>query len=76
MSEAMTENLMPEFRFALKAQVAMAGYKSISELARQVGVTPSRISRMVTGYEFPSVDLQNGIARALGVDVRQLGRLL
>ena len=69
-------NKMPEYRFALKAQLAMAGYKTISEFADQAGVTPSRISRIVTGYEFPSMALQNRIARALGINTNELNRLL
>ena len=69
-------NVIPEYRFALKAQLAMAGYKTISEFAHRAGVTPSRISRIVTGYEFPSVGLQNRIARVLGIDIKQLSRLL
>ena len=68
--------VLVKFHNKVKAQLAMAGYKTISEFACQVGVTPSRISRVVTGYEFPSVGLQNEMARALGINIKHLSRLL
>lgn len=71
-----SENRGPQYRFALRGKIHGAGYKSLSEFAEQIGVTASRISRVVSGWEWPSPTVEREMAQTLGMTLREFKELL
>jgi hypothetical protein len=70
------DDFLPDYRFQLKAQIATAGYRTITEFARAVRVDISRISRIVGGWENPSPKLARSMAEALSLTAKELKDLL
>ena len=73
---AANEEFTPQYRFSLRARIAQAGFRTVAGLAREVGVDPSQVSRILSGYQLPSLRLGQAMASALGITLRQLKELL
>jgi hypothetical protein len=70
------ETFHPSFRFALKAKIHGAGFRTISEFSNAIGFGAHRISRVVSGWELPSPAMQKAMADGLGLTIKQLKELL
>lgn len=66
----------PKYRYALRARIHQAGYRSLTEFSRELGVNVSRISRICSGWELPSRALSRKIAEELGMTMRELKDVL
>ena len=66
----------PLYRFAFRAEIHRAGFQTITEFCEKVPVDPSRVSRILQGWEMPSPKLQRAMAKTLGVTVREFSALL
>jgi len=75
MREKNIEIVTPQVRFGLKAAIVGAGYR-YNEFARRLKTHPSRLSRIMSGAEFPSPTMQRAISRELGLTLRELRSLL
>lgn len=56
----------------LARAIAAAGYPHATAFAREVGISPSSVSRWIRGEERPTVRLLERIAASLNVDIREL----
>lgn len=68
--------MTPKFRYAFKAKVIGAGYKTMGEFSEALGVKLSRISTIVQGWKIPGPSLQRKLAQKLGISLRELKELL
>jgi len=66
----------PNYRYFLKARVHECGFKTIKGLAETMEADPNRISRIISGWEFPSAKLQIQIAKKLNLTLSELGKML
>ena len=66
----------PEFRYALKGQIISSGYRTLTDFSKKMKVDLARISKVVSGYEFPGPKLQRKIAETLGITLNELKELL
>lgn len=71
-----TEDLKPKYRFQLRAKIAEAGFRTISEYSGAVGVNIARISRIISGWEIPGVDLSKRMSQELGMSLDEFAGLL
>lgn len=71
-----TKTISPEFRFALKARIIEAGYRTLTDFSREAGVDLARISKIISGWELPGPKLQRSIAKHLGITITELNQLL
>jgi hypothetical protein len=74
--ESMMHTIKPKFRFNLKSKIIEAGYKNIREFADESGVGLPKLSRIIRGWEIPSTNIQNKMARALGMSLENFQKLL
>ncbi|MFC1532889.1 helix-turn-helix domain-containing protein [Thermodesulfobacteriota bacterium] len=70
------QKFSPDYRFQLRSQIAAAGFRTITEFSKAVGVDVSRISRIVSGWEYPSPKLARAMADALSITPKELKELL
>ena len=68
--------IRPNFRFNLKSKIIETGYKNIREFADESGVGLPKLSRIIRGWEIPSTKIQNKMARALGISLKDFQKLL
>lgn len=77
MENSNSENLIrPKFRYALKASIIKAGYRTLTDFSNESGIDLPKISRICSGWEIPSLKIQKGMARTLGVTLSELGTIL
>ncbi len=69
-------SLKPKYRYSLRAKIHEAGYRTLTEFSKHVGVDTGRISRICSGWEIPSPGLCEKMVSSLGVTVRELKALL
>jgi transcriptional regulator with XRE-family HTH domain len=67
---------MPTIRAKLKAQIILSGYPTYGELANNLGVHPTQLSRILNGHEHPSPVFQRRLADELGLTLKELRELL
>lgn len=65
-NQLIIEIMETEFATWLTGEMDRRGWSN-SELARRAGVVPSTLSKIITGYNQPGIDLCNGLARALNL---------
>jgi transcriptional regulator with XRE-family HTH domain len=65
-----------QMRFRLKAKVIEAGYPTFSEFAGKLGVHRVYLSKILNGHEFPSPNMQQKLAKELGLTLLELRGLL
>lgn len=68
----MRKEAAEEFGAYLANAIASAGYPNPTSFAREVGISPSSVSRWIAGKERPTVRLLERIAPTLQVDIRSL----
>jgi hypothetical protein len=68
--------ITPKYRYKLKARIFEAGFKTVQEFAAAAGTDPSRVSRVIGGWEFPSDCLARSMADALRVSAQDLEQML
>jgi plasmid maintenance system antidote protein VapI len=68
--------LKPKFSYGLKAKIISEGYWTLTEFSEKIGVSVSRVSRVVSGWELPGAELQKSIADTLGITLSDLAELL
>lgn len=66
----------PKYRYPLRAKISEVGYRTITAYAEDVGVDLARISRIVSGWELPSLRLARKMAKALGITIKEFGDLI
>lgn len=71
-----SEALKPKYRYSLKAQIIEARYKSLTDFSKGIGTDLPKMSRIVSGWEIPSLTLQDRMAENLGITLRELKDLL
>ena len=67
---------MPRQRFALRAAIIEAGFLRYNHFARVIGIDQGYLSRVLSGFIFPSGRAQRLIANRLGMTLHELRRLL
>jgi hypothetical protein len=67
------DTVRPRYRFGLRGRIHMAGFRTLGEFSRAVGVD---IARICCGWEWPSPWLHESIAKQLGLTIRELKELL
>lgn len=70
------ENFTPEYRIQLKARIFTAGYRTMTEFSKKVGVDISRVSRIIGGWENPSAKLAESMAKTLNLSPAEFKELL
>ena len=68
--------IKPNFRFNLKSKIIETGYKNIREFSDESGIGLPKLSRIIRGWEIPSTNIQNKMARALGISLKDFQKLL
>jgi len=68
--------IAPQVRFAIKAEIQRAGFKTYAALAERIGINPTTLSKILNGHEFPGPSVQKRLARELGLTLRELRNLL
>ena len=68
--------ILPGYRFALRAALIGAGYKTIKQAAEAMGYTTPTLGHIITGWRYPSPALQSAICRLLGINFEELGKLI
>ena len=48
----------PEFRYELKSKIIADGYKSAKEFSDATGIGLPKLSRIIRGWEIPSINIQ------------------
>ena len=66
----------PMVRLRLKARVYEAGYPTFQELAYNLKIHPTMLSKVLNGHEFPSPALQRKLAERLALTIKELRELL
>lgn len=66
----------PPKRQKLRGMIYMHGYDSLSGFTKEAGMAPSVLSRVLSGWHFPGISLQTRLARTLGMNLRDLRKLL
>jgi hypothetical protein len=66
----------PEYRFKLRAKIAEAQFRTLTDFSRILGINVSQVSRVVSGWEWPSPKLQQDMAKALHVSFEEFQGLL
>lgn len=66
----------PKFRGELKGEIHKKGFKTIVKFSSVIDTDPTRMSRIINGWEFPSTPMQEKIARALELSLNDLGKML
>lgn len=73
----MKENqLEPKYRYRLRARISESGYKTQRAYSKAVGSDDRTISRIVSGWELPSLNLSKKMAKKLGLTIKEFGELL
>lgn len=72
----MRKNVLPVYRYDLRAQIAKSKFRKMSDLAQKAKVHPSVISRILSGHELPAVHIQKQLAKALKISMSELAKLL
>jgi hypothetical protein len=70
------DKIAPKHRLKLKARIFEAGFRTVREFAAAAGTDPSRVSRVISGWEFPSDCLVRSMATALRVSAQDLTKML
>ena len=68
--------VIPRYRHQLKGAIHSAGYQHIKEFCLRQGMSNSRLSRILGGWEWPSPRNQKALAEGLGVNIRDLQNYL
>jgi len=76
MSQKAKNIISPEYRYGLKARIIEAGHKNLTDFSKKMRVDLARISKVVSGYEFPGPKLQRKMAETLGITLSELKELL
>ncbi len=71
-----SDPITPKFRYALKAEIIKAGYRTLTDFSTEIGVDLARISKIVSGWELPGPHLQRTMAECLGITLTELKELL
>jgi len=71
-----SKNIIPQYRFQLKAEIVRSGHRTLSDFAKEVRTNVPRLSRIVSGYELPGPKLQRKMAECLGITLGELKELL
>jgi len=70
------EPTKPKFRYNLKAAIIGAGYKNLTDFSTSIEIDLARVSRIICGWEYPSVAFQKKTAKALGITLKELQALV
>ena len=65
----------PKFRYRLKAKIIEEGYRNLTDFSNGIGIDLPRVSRIICGWEYPSLIFQRKAADALGVTIKELQTL-
>lgn len=63
--------LSPKFRYDLKSQIIKSGYKTLTDFSKALDTDLPRISRIVSGWEIPGPNLQQNMAKTLGITLKE-----
>jgi len=66
----------PKYRWDLRFRIHRAGYRAIQDFSRDLRIDNSKISRILNGWEIPSLPLQKKIAEKLQLTSEGLVKLL
>ena len=69
------ECLQPKYRYRLRGKISEAGFRTISKYSEAVGVNVARMSRVVSGWELPSLKLSHSMAEKLELTIDEFGEL-
>ena len=67
---------LPDPRLKLKAKLYEKGFKTIQDFSKQIGVDSGCISRVLSGGEYPSRNMQIKLMEALGLTSDEFQSLL
>jgi len=67
---------LPSYRYGLKGKVHAAGFRTMREFAEVTKIDEALLSRIVTGWLYPSPKQQVSISRALRIAMGELRELL
>lgn len=66
----------PKYRYGLKSKIIGCGYGTLTEFSNQNGIPLPMISKIIKGWEIPTVPFQKRLANALGMTLTELRELL
>jgi len=66
----------PPIRHLLKAKIFECSYSRFVEFAREVNISHTYLSSILNGHLFPSNTVQGRMAKALGMTLQDLRRML
>jgi hypothetical protein len=72
----MNDVLQPTKRTKLKGEIYKNGYETIKQFAGDAELNYVTLSRIISGYVFPTPRMQHGLADALAITLRELRELL
>ena len=72
----LNNQLQPKYRYFLRAKIHEAGYRTLTEFSQNLGVDLSRISRICSGWEIPSLSLSQNMAKELGITPKEFHGIL
>ena len=63
--------MQPKYRYRLPGRIHEAGFRTLTEFSKAVGVDLARISRICSGHDFPSQCLSHRMAEVIGVSLKE-----
>jgi hypothetical protein len=66
----------PGYRFRLRAKIFESGFKTLGEYAETAGVGVSKVSRIINGWEIPSLNLAEKLRKPLDLSIDDFSQLL
>jgi len=66
----------PGYRFRLRAKIFESGFKTVGEYAEIAGVGASRISRILNGWERPTLNLAEKMSKPLNLSIDDFSQLM
>lgn len=70
------QNGDPIYRFELRGRIATAGFRTLHDFGKAIGVGSPKISRIICGWELPSPKVRAVMAEKLNLSIDEFVSLL
>ena len=72
----MEDVFKPKYRNRLKAKIHEVGFKTLTQYCDTAEVDISRVSKIITGWEKPSLELAKKMVKPLKISIDEFSELL